>query len=73
MGSKPRGRPADRAPSPESSSPTTATGDPMLTSHHDRCPLARAALRTHDPAVVAAVARIHGPDHCPAARRERAA
>lgn len=38
-----------------------------------RCPLALAALRLADPAVIAAVARWHPSAHCPAVRRERAA
>lgn len=38
-----------------------------------RCPLLRAAARLGDPAVMAAVARLHPPARCPAARRERAA
>jgi hypothetical protein len=71
MATKPRGRPTDRTAPHKPSSPATATGDSMLTARHDRCPLARAALRTFDPAVVAAVARIHA-GHCPAAREHAA-
>jgi hypothetical protein len=36
------------------------------------CPLARAAFRSRDAAVIAAVARHHPPSRCPAIRRERA-
>ena len=34
-----------------------------------RCPWLRAARRTGDPAVLAAVVRVHPPARCPAARR----
>lgn len=51
----------------------TGSQVPYLHRHRAECPLLRAAIRSGDPTVAAAMERFHPPAHCPAARKERAA